>query len=241
MRWNIAAAALFSAYRRPALGYGSSCEQIDLRQNQASAFDFNTFQAAVVWCTKAFKSSSLDAALIPLESWAPLAPLAIRQCLETRNFPVSKLRIFGSARSAGTVQETSAGAVTIELFDLQSARECDVVFLAVSGDFSLEHAEALVAGDDGCVVIDNSVRDVRLSFDYRKRCRYTRVIALTLTLSLMCLASAFSSPLNDIPLVVPKSMAGNQSQTCTNPTVRRLLDSWHSGPYTSCLRSRRSS
>ncbi len=83
----------------------------------------------------------------------------IRQCLETRGFPVSKLRIFGSSRSAGTVQETAAtGAVTIELFDLQTARECDVVFLAVSGDFSLEHAEALAAGDDGCVVIDNSVR-----------------------------------------------------------------------------------
>ena len=36
--------------------------------------------------------------------------------------------------------------------------ECDVVFLAVSGDFSLEHAKAISDGDDGAVVIDNSVR-----------------------------------------------------------------------------------
>lgn len=82
----------------------------------------------------------------------------ILQCLETRNFPVSRLRIFGSSRSAGTVQQTATGPVTVELFDVKAARECDVVFLAVSGDFALEHAEALAEGDDGCIVIDNSVR-----------------------------------------------------------------------------------
>ncbi len=83
----------------------------------------------------------------------------IKDCLEKRNFPVSQLRIFGSARSAGTtVQTEKYGSVTVELFDRAAARECDVVFLAVSGDFALEHAKALVEGDDGCVVIDNSVR-----------------------------------------------------------------------------------
>lgn len=81
----------------------------------------------------------------------------IRTCLEARNFPVSQLRIFGSARSAGTKVETeSYGTVEVELFDVAKARECDVVFLAVSGDFALEHAEAIAAGDDGAVVIDNS-------------------------------------------------------------------------------------
>ena len=83
----------------------------------------------------------------------------IRTCLEARNFPVSKLRIFGSARSAGTMVETeSYGTVEVELFDVAKARDCDVVFLAVSGEFALEHAEAIAAGDDGAVVIDNSVR-----------------------------------------------------------------------------------
>lgn len=83
----------------------------------------------------------------------------IRECLENRNFPVSKLRIFGSSRSAGsTVESEKYGSVTVELFDRAAARECDVVFLAVSGDFALEHARALIEGDDGCVVIDNSVR-----------------------------------------------------------------------------------
>ena len=32
----------------------------------------------------------------------------------------------------------------------------DVVFLAVSGDFALEWAEKIAAGDDGALVIDNS-------------------------------------------------------------------------------------
>lgn len=81
----------------------------------------------------------------------------IRQVLEKRNFPVSKLRIFGSERSAGKVMATEKyGDITVELFDVAKARECDVVFLAVSGDFALEHAKAITEGDDGAVVIDNS-------------------------------------------------------------------------------------
>ena len=81
----------------------------------------------------------------------------IRQCLENRKFPVETLRIFGSERSAGSKVDTAFGPVTVELFDVKAARECDVVFLAVSGDFSLEYAKALTEGDDGCVCIDNSV------------------------------------------------------------------------------------
>jgi aspartate-semialdehyde dehydrogenase len=81
----------------------------------------------------------------------------IRQCLEKSDFPVEKLRIFGSSRSAGsTIRSETFGDITVELFGVDAARECDVVFLAVSGDFALEHAEAISAGDDGAVVIDNS-------------------------------------------------------------------------------------
>jgi aspartate-semialdehyde dehydrogenase len=78
-------------------------------------------------------------------------------CLEKRSFPVGNLRIFGSERSAGKEVDTKFGKVTVELFEEKSARECDVVFLAVDGDFSLKHAENICDGDDGAVVIDNSV------------------------------------------------------------------------------------
>jgi aspartate-semialdehyde dehydrogenase len=92
----------------------------------------------------------------------------IRQVLETRKFPLEKLRIFGSTRSAGSTMATeSYGDITVELFSVEAAKECDVVFLAVSGDFSLEHARAISDGDDGVVCIDNSsafrfVKDVPL-------------------------------------------------------------------------------
>mmetsp|Transcript_21036 Transcript_21036/g.48587 ORF Transcript_21036/g.48587 Transcript_21036/m.48587 type:complete len:422 (-) Transcript_21036:168-1433(-) len=82
----------------------------------------------------------------------------IRQCLEASDgLPVSTLRVFGSERSAGkTVETEKFGSITVELFELAKARECDVVFLAVGGGFSLEHAEAISEGEDGAIVIDNS-------------------------------------------------------------------------------------
>jgi Semialdehyde dehydrogenase, NAD binding domain len=84
----------------------------------------------------------------------------IRNCLETRNFPISTLRIFGSERSAGTKIETDKyGTITVELFHVNTAKQCDVVFLAVNGEFSLQYARALSDGNDGCIVIDNSVRN----------------------------------------------------------------------------------
>jgi Semialdehyde dehydrogenase, NAD binding domain len=83
----------------------------------------------------------------------------IRQVLEKRGkIPISALRIFGSERSAGKTVDTGYGPVQVELFNVAAARECDVCFLAVSGEFALEHAKAMSEGEDGCVVIDNSVR-----------------------------------------------------------------------------------
>lgn len=81
----------------------------------------------------------------------------IVSCLNKSSLDVSKLRIFGSARSAGSTRDAGKfGSVNVELFDVEKARECDVVFLAVSGDFSKEYARVLTEGDDGVVVIDNS-------------------------------------------------------------------------------------
>lgn len=65
-----------------------------------------------------------------------------------------KLRIFGSPRSQGSVVSTQFGDVTVELFDVDAARECDIVFLAVDGDFALANAEKISA-PGGAVVIDN--------------------------------------------------------------------------------------
>lgn len=79
----------------------------------------------------------------------------IRQVLEKRNsIPVEKLRIFGSERSAGTTIESSVyGTIPVELFTVDTAKQCDICFLAVSGDFALQYAKEIA---QGCVVIDNS-------------------------------------------------------------------------------------
>jgi len=75
--------------------------------------------------------------------------------LGTREFPVSELKLFASARSAGKPVDTPFGEKLIEEFTLEAARACDVVFLAVSGDFALEWVPKLTA-DGGPLVIDNS-------------------------------------------------------------------------------------
>jgi aspartate-semialdehyde dehydrogenase len=82
-----------------------------------------------------------------------------RRSSEGKGLPVQTVRLFGSSRSAGTKVESAVfGSLVVELFQLQLVREsCQVVFLAVSGSFALEHAKNLCAGDDGPVVIDNSV------------------------------------------------------------------------------------
>lgn len=88
----------------------------------------------------------------------------IRECMENRGkLQVDELHIFGSERSAGTKVATKYGDVTVEEFSVDKARTCDVVFLAVDGDFALEHAKNICQGDDGAVVIDNSVSFYSLS------------------------------------------------------------------------------
>lgn len=78
----------------------------------------------------------------------------ILSVMETREFPATKLRIFGSERSAGkTISSSKYGDITVELFDVEKGQECDVIFLAVSGDFSLKYAPELAKKS---VVIDNS-------------------------------------------------------------------------------------
>ena len=75
--------------------------------------------------------------------------------LGNRKFPVETLTLMGSARSAGKSQETPFGSLEIQEFSLETARACDVVFLAVSGDFALEWVDKITA-DEGPLVIDNS-------------------------------------------------------------------------------------
>lgn len=74
--------------------------------------------------------------------------------LHDRAFPLSELRLYASARSAGKTIETPYGTKTIEAFSVDAAAECDIALMAVSGDFAKEYAPQLA--ERGVTVIDNS-------------------------------------------------------------------------------------
>ena len=144
-----------SAFQPHSAAFVSSARSF-ARPSTGNSFQSSSFQSATrpTWRHSSLSMSGYSVGIVGATG---AVGKEIRSCLETRKFPVERLRIFGSERSAGNQVETSYGTVTVELFSQEAARECDVCFLAVNGDFSLEHAEALTKGD-GCVVIDNSVR-----------------------------------------------------------------------------------
>jgi aspartate-semialdehyde dehydrogenase len=74
--------------------------------------------------------------------------------LHDRRYPVRELRLLASARSADKRIATPWGEIVAKPFSLEATRGCDVVLLAVSGEFSKEWAPKIAA--QGAVVIDNS-------------------------------------------------------------------------------------
>jgi len=76
------------------------------------------------------------------------------QLLAQRNFPVSTLRLFASARSAGKVVEFSGRKVTIEEARPGVFGEIDVAFFAAGGPITRALAPDAVKA--GCLVIDKS-------------------------------------------------------------------------------------
>ncbi|MDX2104668.1 MAG: aspartate-semialdehyde dehydrogenase [Alphaproteobacteria bacterium] len=73
--------------------------------------------------------------------------------LARRRFPVTRLDLFASERSAGKTVTTPFGEKTLTEFSVEAAGRCDVVFLAVSGSFAEQYAPELAKTT---LVIDNS-------------------------------------------------------------------------------------
>merc|ERR1719293_607291 len=78
------------------------------------------------------------------------------KCLQDRDFPTEKVRLFAK-RAAGTVVKSEKfGDITVEPFTIEAGQECEVVLLAVSGDFSTEWSPKISGGPLDTCVIDNS-------------------------------------------------------------------------------------
>jgi len=74
--------------------------------------------------------------------------------LAERRFPVGELRLFASARSAGSKVATPWGEVVVEELDGADPAGIDVALFSAGGDRSRQFAPAFAAA--GAVVVDNS-------------------------------------------------------------------------------------
>ncbi len=74
--------------------------------------------------------------------------------LEQRNFPVDKLKLLSSTRGAGTKLEFKGKSYTAEMLDENSFAGVDIGLFSAGGSVSEKFAP--IAGQAGCVVIDNT-------------------------------------------------------------------------------------
>jgi aspartate-semialdehyde dehydrogenase len=74
--------------------------------------------------------------------------------LEQRNFPLKQLRLFSSARSAGTKMQFRGQDIVVEELKEDSFAGIDIALFSAGGDVSRTFAP--IAAKAGCVVIDNS-------------------------------------------------------------------------------------
>jgi len=77
-------------------------------------------------------------------------------CLENRNFPTDKVRLFARRAAGSTVKSEKFGDIVVEEFSLEAAQQCEICLLAVSGDFSLEWSPKIKGGPLNTQVVDNS-------------------------------------------------------------------------------------
>jgi len=78
------------------------------------------------------------------------------QVVQDRNFPAEKCRLFANRSAGQTVKTKGFGDIVVEKFSVESAQECEVVLMAVSGDFSKEFSHKVTGGPKKTQVIDNS-------------------------------------------------------------------------------------
>ena len=162
MKYSVLAVAT-AALAFPSAQAFAPTSSVSLARPSSAASTFTSRTASPAFVTRSSSAISAATALsmsytVGVVGATGAVGKEIVGCLEKSSFPVGKLRIFGSSRSAGSTRTTGFGDIEVELFEEDKARECDVVFLAVDGDFALKHARNIAEGDDGAVVIDNSVR-----------------------------------------------------------------------------------
>jgi aspartate-semialdehyde dehydrogenase len=75
-------------------------------------------------------------------------------CLQERNFPIKKIKLLASSRSAGRELDFMGKSIAVEELTENSFKGMDIALFSAGGGTSKEFAP--VAARDGCVVVDNS-------------------------------------------------------------------------------------
>jgi aspartate-semialdehyde dehydrogenase len=78
----------------------------------------------------------------------------MRRLLDERDFPIKSLRLFSSARSAGSVLEFRGESITVEDVDTADKSGIDIALFSAGGTASRKYAPAFA--EAGAIVIDNS-------------------------------------------------------------------------------------
>lgn len=78
----------------------------------------------------------------------------MRRLLDEREFPIASLRLFSSARSAGSTIEFRGQPIIVEDVETADPRGIDIALFSAGGAASRQYAEKFAAA--GAIVIDNS-------------------------------------------------------------------------------------
>ncbi len=78
----------------------------------------------------------------------------MRRLLDERDFPIATLRLFSSARSAGSTIEFRGRGITVEDVDTADASGIDIALFSAGGAASRQYAPKFA--EAGAIVIDNS-------------------------------------------------------------------------------------
>jgi len=78
----------------------------------------------------------------------------MRRLLDERDYPLASLRLFSSARSAGTTLEFRGQSISVEDVDTADYTGIDIALFSAGGAASKKYAPAFV--EAGAIVIDNS-------------------------------------------------------------------------------------
>jgi len=76
------------------------------------------------------------------------------KCLERLKFPINKLRLIASERSAGKIIKTAFGKIELETISEEVFKDSDIALFSAGSDISKKWREKVVNAD--CLMIDNS-------------------------------------------------------------------------------------